>query len=80
MKFSHWYDAQGRNMFGSDYTVCPNKKETRFVSEIYLQCRAIFNQTICFVIKGIFSSFIWYQAHDDTLYLNAWLKRTKLNS
>ena len=32
----------------------------------YLYCHAIVNQTtLCFIIKGIFSSFIWYQTHDD---------------
>ena len=31
----------------------------------YLHCHASFNQTIHIIIKGIFSSFIWYQTHDD---------------
>ena len=47
------------------YTVRPNKKETRFISEISSLPRKILFQTICFIIKGIFSSFIWYQTHDD---------------
>ena len=45
-------------------TVRPNKKETRLPVR-YLHCHARFNQIICFIIKGIFSSFIWYQTHDD---------------
>ena len=40
-------------------------KRKLVLSVTYLHCHAIFyNQTICFIIKGIFSS-IWYQTHDD---------------
>ena len=54
----------------------PNKEETRFMSEIS-HYHARFNQIICFIIKGIFSSFIWYQTHDD-ISMYDWKKRIKL--
>ena len=43
----------------------------------YLHCHSRLNQTICFIIKGIFSSFIWYQTHDD-ISMHDWNKRFKL--
>ena len=47
-------------------TVCPNKKENPFYHAVrYLHWHARFNETIYLIIKGIFSSFIWYQTHDD---------------
>ena len=42
----------------------PIKRKT-VLSVRYVNCHARFNQTICFIIKGIFSSFIWYQTHDN---------------
>ena len=36
-----------------------------------------FNQTICFIITGIFSSFIWYQTHDD-ISMHDWKETIKL--
>ena len=44
---------------------CVPIKRKPVLSVRYLHCHARFNQTICFIIKGIFSSFIWYQTHDD---------------
>ena len=43
----------------------PILKRKHNLSVRYLHCHARFNQNICFIIKGIFSSFIWYQTHDD---------------
>ena len=44
------------------YTVCPNKKETRFFQwDFFIATQYLIN----LIIKGIFSSFIWYQTHDD---------------
>ena len=43
----------------------PDKKRKPVLSVRYLHCRPSFNQTICSIFKGIFSSFIWYQTHDD---------------
>ena len=48
------------------YTRVSQKKGNRFLSVRYRHCRPSFNQTICFMVKGIFPSFIWYQTHDDT--------------
>ena len=39
------------------YTVCPNKKETRFISEIS-SLPSKFKQITPFITKSIFSSFI----------------------
>ena len=44
---------------------CVPIKRKPVLSVGYLHCHGRFNQTTCFIIKGIFSSFIWYQTHDD---------------
>ena len=44
---------------------CVPIKRKPIFSVRYLHCHARFNQTIWFIVKGIFSSFIWYQTHDD---------------
>ena len=43
---------------------CVPIKRKPVLSVGYLYFHARFNQTICFIIKGILSSFIWYQTHD----------------
>ena len=57
---------------------CVPIKTKPVLSVGYLHCHARFNQTMCFIIKGSFSSFIWYQT--QWWCLNAKLKRNKLNS
>ena len=50
----------------SYYTVRPNKKETRFISvDIFIATQDLKQTVIRFIIKSIFSSFIWYQTHND---------------
>ena len=44
---------------------CVPIKRKPVLSVGYRRCHRRFNQTICFIIKGILSSFIWYQTHDD---------------
>ena len=56
------------------YIQCVPIKRKPVLSVRYLYCHARFNQTIYFFIKGIFSSFIWYQIHDD-ISMHEW-KRT----
>ena len=46
---------------------CVPEKRKPVLSVRYLHCRPSFHQTICFLFKGIFPSFIWYQTHDDIL-------------
>ena len=54
-----------RNALISCYIQCVPIKRKPVLSVRYLHCHASFNQIICFIIMGIFSSFIWYQTHDD---------------
>ena len=42
---------------------CVPIKRKPGLSVRYLHCHASFDQTLCFIIKGIFSSFIWYHTH-----------------
>ena len=58
---------------------CVPIKRKLVLSVGYLHCHARFNQTICFIIKGIFSSF-FNLLPNTWWYLNAWLKRNNLNS
>ena len=44
---------------------CVPIKSKSGLSVKYLHWHAYFNQTIWFIIKCIFNSFIWYQTHDD---------------
>ena len=60
-----------------DIVQCVPIKKKPVSSVGYLHCNARFNQTICFIIKGIFSSFIWYQTHDDIL-MHKWKGTIKL--
>ena len=50
---------------------CIPIKRKPVLSVRYLHCHARFNQTICVIIKGIFSSFIWYQTH-DVISMHEW--------
>ena len=61
-----------------EHIQCVPIKRKPVLSVRYLHCHARFNQTICFIIKGIFSSFIL--TPNTWWYLNAWLKRNDLNS
>ena len=56
---------------------CVPIKRKPVLSVGYLHCHEGFNQTIYFIIKGIFYSFILIP---NTWYLIAWLKRNNLNS
>ena len=47
------------------YIQCVPIKRKPVLSGRYPHCHARSDQSICFIIKGIFSSFIWYQTHDD---------------
>ena len=47
------------------YRVSQKKKETRFISEMFSLSPRFSSKYICFMFKGIFPSFIWYQTHDD---------------
>ena len=44
---------------------CVPIKRKPVLSVRYLHCHARLKQTVCFIIKSIFSSFIWYQTHND---------------
>ena len=44
---------------------CVPIKRKPVLSMGYLHCHAILKQTVCFILKSIFSSFIWYQTHND---------------
>ena len=59
------------------YTVCPRKKETRFISEIFsLSPRFSLNYIVH--VQGHFPFF--HLIPNTWRYLNAWLKRNNLNS
>ena len=47
------------------YIQCVPIKRKPVLSVRYLHCHARLKQTVCFIIKSIFSSFIWYQTHND---------------
>ena len=47
------------------YTVRPNKKETRFISEISFIATQDWNKLYASLSRAFFSSFIWYQTHND---------------
>ena len=54
------------NSFKSTNTIqCVPQKRKPVFSVRYLLCHARSIQTIYFIIKSIFSSFIWYQTHND---------------
>ena len=59
------------------YTVCPNKKETRFISRISSLPRKIYSNYMLHY-QG---HFLFFHLIPNTWwYLNAWLKRNNLNS
>ena len=48
------------------YTIqCVPIKRKPVLSVRYLHCHARLKPTVCFIIKSLFSSFIWYQTHND---------------
>ena len=75
----HPYHAHSRaGLYSIPIIQCVPIKRKPVLSVGYLHCHTRFNQTIYFIIKGIFSSFIWYQ--NTCWYLKAWLKRNNLIS
>ena len=44
---------------------CVPIKRKPVLSVRYLHCHARLKQTVCFIITSIFSSFSWYQTHND---------------
>ena len=76
-----WFPLKWEPLFVSEWckTVqCVPIKRKPVLSVRYLHCQASFNQTICFIIKGIFCSL--HLIPNTWWYLNAWLKRNNLNS
>ena len=53
---------------------CVPQKRKPVLSVRYLLCHARLKQTICSIMKSMFSSFIWYQTYNDTS-MHEW-KRT----
>ena len=69
-------DKHSRTSKYNSYTVCPNKRKP-VLSVRYLQCHASFNQSKYFILKGIFSTFIWYQTHDN-ISMHDWKEQFNL--
>ena len=66
LKWTEYAFLQYRNNEYEDNVIqCVPIKRKPVLSVRYIHCHARFNQTMCFIIEGIFSSFIWYQTHDD---------------
>ena len=59
------------------YIPCVPEKRKPVLSARYFHCRPGFHQTIWFIFKGIFPSFIWYQTHDD-ISMHDWKEQFEL--